>query len=106
MKNLNSDEHSKAELIRKLSDMIRVAENMPIEELCKTGDYDVEPNLKYPQTKSEHIITEALGLLLSQDWVDNDPILDDIASVLGQLDTGVNKIWAWQKLFRLAKEIK
>lgn len=106
MKNPTSDEHSKVELMRNLNDLIRTAENIPIEELCKTGNYDAEPNLKYPQTKSEHIVSKALGLLLSQDWVDDDPILDDITGVLGQLDTGVNKIWAWQELFRLAREIK
>lgn len=95
----------KPELIVKLKSLIADAKNMPLEELCKIGDYKNNPDLKYPQTKSEHIVSEALGLLLSQDWVDDDPLLDEMTSVFGQLDTGVDKPQDWQELFALAEEI-
>src|SRR5690348_14643411 len=101
MENLASHEHSKAELVKELKGLINDAESMPIKELCRTGDYNSKPDLKYPQTKSEHIVFVALDLLLSHEWVDDDPILDEITSVLSQLDTSVDKSWAWQELFRL-----
>lgn len=96
----------KPELITKLKGLISDAKHTPLEELCKTGDYKNNPDLKYPQTKSEHIVSEALDLLLSQDWVDDDPVLDEMTSVLGQLDTGVDKPQDWQELFTLAEGIE
>lgn len=95
----------KPELVAKLKGLIADAKNMPLEELCKGGNYN-NPTLKYPQTKSEHIVSEALGLLLSQDWVDDDPALDEITSVLSQLDTGVDKLQDWKELFALVDEIE
>lgn len=96
----------KPKLIAKLKELISDAKSTPIEELCKTGNYENSPDFKYPQTKGERIVVEALDLLLNQDWVDDDPILDDMTSVLGQLDTGVDKPWAWQELFQLIREVK
>lgn len=99
-------ELTKPELVTKLKGLIADAKSMALEELCKIGDYKNNPDLKYPQTKSEHIVSEALDLLLSQDWVDDDPVLDEMTSVLGQLDTGVDKPQDWQELFALANEIE
>lgn len=95
----------KPELIAKLKGLIAEARNMPLEELCEVGDYN-NPTPRYPQTKSEHIVFEALGLLLSQDWVDDDPALDEITSVLSQLDAGVDKLQDWKELFALVDEIE
>lgn len=107
MKNHASQvELPKPELVAKLKGLIADAKNTPLEELCKAGDYKNNPDLKYPQTEGEHIVSEALDLLLSQDWVDDDPVLDEMTSVLGQLDTGVDKPQDWQELFALADEIE
>lgn len=105
MKNLAPQEKSKIELITKLKGLIRDAKNLSFEERCKTGDYNDNPNLKYPQTESERIVAETLGLLLDQDWVDDDPLLDEITSVLGQLDISVNQPQVWQELFQLMSEL-
>ena len=97
---------TKSELTSKLKGLINDAKNLPIEVLHKAGDYKDNPNLRYPQTPSEDIVAEALSLLLEQDWIDDDPILNEITSVFGQLDTGVNNPSAWQDLFQLAEELK
>ncbi len=96
----------RSELVPRLKSLISDAKSTPIEELCKRGDYGNQPNLKYPQTKGEKIVDEALSLLLSQDWVDNDPILDEAISILGQLDMDASKSIEWQALFKLDKLIK
>jgi hypothetical protein len=71
----------------------------------RLGDCKNNPELKYPQTKSEYIVSELLSLLLSQDWVDDEPVLDEMISVLSQLDMGVDKPREWQELFELAKKL-
>lgn len=96
----------KPELVAKLKGLIADAKSLPLEELCKPGDYKNNSDSKYPQTKSEHIVSEALDLLLSQDWVDDDPVLDEMTGVLGQLDTSVDKLQDWQELFTLADQIE
>ncbi len=99
-------EPSKSELIVKLKDLINSAQTTPLEEICKTGDYKSNPDLKYPQTKGEYIVDKALTLLLSQDWVDDDPVLNEMVSVLSQLDIGVDKPEVWLELFELAEEVQ
>ena len=81
-------------------------DGMLLSELRKSADYKHDTSLRYPQTKSEHIVAEALGLLLSQDWVDDDPLLEEITSVLSQLDTGVDRPKEWRELKRLTKELR
>lgn len=95
----------KPELIAKLKGLINDAQKTPLSELNKGGDYKSNPELRYPQTKSEYIVSEALDLLLSQDWVDDEPVPDEMVSILSQLDTGVDKPQDWQKLFELAKKL-
>lgn len=97
---------SRSEVTAKLRELVSNAGGLSLEALYKAGDYRKNPGLRYPQTTSERIVDEALNLLLDQDWVDGDPVFDEIASVLGQLDAGVDNPWAWQELFRLAREVK
>lgn len=96
---------SRLELITKLKSLIAKAKNMPLNELCKVGEYNNNRDIKYPQTKGECIVDEALTLLLSQAWVDDDPALDEIESALGPLDIDVNKPAYWQELFKLVDEL-
>jgi len=105
MENLIAQEKMKTKLVAMLKELITNAENLLPEERCKTGDYKNNPNVRYPQTESERIVVKALDLLLDQEWVDDDPLLSEILDVLGQLDTGVNKPWAWQELFKLKGEL-
>lgn len=101
-------EISKPELIAKLEGLISDAKKMPLEELCKAGDYENIPGLKYPHTKGEHIADEIVSLLLFQSWADaeTEPVLDEIFGLAGQLDRDVNQPEMWQELLTLAKEIK
>jgi hypothetical protein len=99
------EENPELALVAKLKSLISDAKNLSLSELYKAGDYKGNPDLRYPQTDSVRIVVEALNLLLDQDWVDDDPLLDEMASVFGQLDTDVNKLQTWQSLFELAKEL-
>ena len=98
---------ARPELIAKLKGYISDAQKVPISELCKAGDYENQPGLRYPQTKGEYLVDEMLSLLLSQSWIDpeSEPVLDEMTSILGQLDMGVDKPEEWQELFQLAEEI-
>lgn len=97
----------KSELISKLKDYINDAQSLPPSELHRVGDYENQPELRYPQTKSEYLVHKMLTLMLSQSWLDaeTEPVLDEMTSILGQLDTGVNKPEDWHELFRLADRI-
>lgn len=109
---MNINEHaidsdmSKPELIKSLIDILEAADNMTIKQLCNGADYKHNPELRFPQTKSEHIVSDALSLLLEHDFVDDDPLLDEITSIFSQLDTDVNKPQEWQELKRLMIELK
>lgn len=98
----------KPELVAKLKGLIADAKNMPLEELCKAGDYENDSDLKYPHTKGEQIADEILSLLLFQSWADaeTEPVLDEIFDLAGQLDKDINQPEIWQELFALANEIE
>jgi hypothetical protein len=67
MKSTASQDELSIELVTKLKELISNAESLPLKERCKSGDYKNNPDLRYPQTKSEYIVAEALNLLLEQD---------------------------------------
>jgi len=96
------------ELINKVKDFLHEAKKMPLSELCKTGDYKNQPDLKYPQTKAEYLAYSMLNLLLDQSWLepDTDPLLDEILNELSSLDMGVNSPKTWQELFKLSEELE
>jgi hypothetical protein len=81
--------------------LIQAARAMDIAELCKRGDYN-QPNVLYPQTKSERIVDELLCLMLHE----SDPTLDEASSILSNLDKGVDKPEDWRALFAIADEIE
>lgn len=81
--------------------LIQAARAMDIAELCKRGDYN-QPNVLYPQTKSERIVDKLLCLMLHE----SDPALDEASSILSNLDKGVDKPEDWRALFAIADEIE
>ncbi|HJP80891.1 MAG TPA: hypothetical protein VJ841_00640 [Candidatus Saccharimonadales bacterium] len=105
MRNIMPQDKLKVELVTKLKKLVDNAKSLSPEERYKSGGYKNNPDLKYPQTKSEYIVVEALNLLLDVDWVDDDPLLDEITSIIGQLDTDVNQPLVWEDLFRLMREL-
>lgn len=89
----------------KILALIQAARAMDIAELCKRGDYN-QPNARYPQTKSERIVDELLCLMLHDSTVESDPALDEVLSILSNLDKGVDKPEDWRALFAIADEIE
>lgn len=89
----------------KILALIQAARAMDVAELCKRGDYS-QPNAHYPQTKSERIVDELLCLMLHDSTVESDPALDEVLSILSNLDKGVDKPEDWQALFAIADEIE
>lgn len=75
--------------------------------LYERADYS-NPSTTYPQTTSEKYVNNLLHIYLTEEWIDpeSEPLLDEIASVLGELDKDVNNKNAWQHLFKLVDELK
>ena len=84
--------------------LIQVARAMDIAELCKRGDYN-QPNARYPQTKSERIVDKLLSLMLYDSTIESDAALDEMLSILSNLDKDVDKPEDWSALFVIADEI-
>lgn len=97
----------KENLINEIFSIINEARSIKEVELCQKTDYKNNPDLRYPQTKSEQIVDKLLTLLLN-DLIDceDEPILDEMCNFVGQLDMDVNQPNIWKDLFKLADEYK
>jgi hypothetical protein len=95
-------------LTKELFAYINEARSMTEYERTLKGDYKNNPDLHYPQTQSEHIADKISTLLASNDWVngEDEPVLDEMLGLAGQLDIDVNQPDVWQDLFKLADELK
>ena len=101
-------EHKNSNLIKELLSYIDEACNMTDHERNLAGDYKNDSTLRYPQTKSEYIVDKISTLLASSDLVDdeNEPILDEMLGLVGQLDININQPVVWLDLFKLSDELK
>lgn len=101
-----STDLTRSELIHQLEGYLRDVENTPLPDLCLKGDYR-QPGLKYPQEKGEYLADTISTLLATQSWIDaeSEPVLDQILTVVGQLDTDANQPAVWQELSDLSHEL-
>ena len=109
MNNIQQDnEDSRDCLIQNLFIYIDEARNMTRDDLILSGDYKNHPELRYPQTQSEHIVDSISTLLASNDLIDDkyEPILDEMLDLSGKLDIDAAQPDIWKNLFALADELK
>ena len=98
-------EFPQADGLAKVRDLLEYAKKLPLKDLCKEGDYKNNSNLRYPQTRGEQVVDALLTYTLHDSRAEDNPVIDEMMSILSQLDTGVNKPEEWQSLFALMPEI-
>lgn len=93
---------TKEELIKYTIDETAKISLLPMSVLCERGNY-FQPEARYPQKPSEKYVNSLLDLYLAQEWLEpeSEPLLDEISSVLGELDKDTDNERAWRHLFRL-----
>lgn len=98
---------SRLELIERITKLVSDLDDSTIDELCQRGKYAEDPNLRYPQTRGEHIADEVSTLLASQSWIDGEaePLLDDMLEMSGQLDQDVDQPDIWKQLLRSIRQL-
>ncbi len=82
--------------------MIDFAEHLPAETLTLRNTEPV-----YPFTPAERLVNYVLHLAIANEWQneEDEQAIDEITSILSQLDTGVDKPQEWQELFRANKAL-
>jgi hypothetical protein len=95
-------------LIKELLTYIEEARNMSDHDCSLRGDYKNNPDLLYPQTRSEYIADQISTLLASNDWVngEDESILDEMLGLAGQLSMDVSQLDVWHDLFELANRLR
>lgn len=97
-----------SDLVKELLSYIDEARKMTDQDRNLIGNYKNDPTLRYPQTKSEYIVDKISTLLASSDLVngEDEPILDEMLGLVGQLDIDVNRPDVWLDLFKLSDELR
>jgi len=104
----NKKECKNSELIKELLTCIDEVRKMTDHDRNLMGDYKNDTTLRYPQTKSEYFVDKISTLLAHSDLVsdENEPILDEMLGLAGQLDIDVNQPEVWQDLFKLSDDLR
>ena len=100
--------HKSNNLIKELLSYVDEAYKMTDHERSLRGNYKNDSSLRYPQTKAEYIADKISTLLASSDLTndEDEPILDELLGLAGQLDIDVNQPGVWLDLFKLSDELR
>jgi len=94
---------NKSKLSKLIISEIQKIRYLPIQELLKRGDKSINA----PFYIGEKTIRFLLDLMLDENWIEpnEEPLLDEIASTLGSLDSNISSEKTWNYLFSLVDEL-
>lgn len=106
MKNTPKYDTPRNVIVPKLLEYLYELRDMHLDELCHSGNKSSADSRTW--SRSEIIVSDILGLLLPQSWVDgeSEPLIDEIVSAATPLDIDVNNPLQWQRLIKLTNELE